>query len=82
MAQGKVITIIQDSSLVCIKHIDDNYTIAQYYETDDIEVNDIIDAERILGDVLVKNKTKDKYVQIKIRYIGLTEKKMKKVLEL
>ena len=80
MTLGKVVSILPEKNLVCIKHIDDTYTIADFYDTEDISENDIIDAERILGDILVKNKTKDRFIQIKIRYLGFNEKKMKKVM--
>ena len=81
MKLGEVVSILPDKNLVCLHHTDETYSIGIFYDTEDISKHDIIDAERLLGDVLVINKTKGKYVQLKFRYLGLTEKKMKQVME-
>ena len=80
MNVGKITAIYSIKKLFTFK-FEDEYVIAEYYNDKDISVNDMIMTGNILGDVFIKNETTGAYFQAKIRYIGINEKKMKKILE-
>ena len=80
MFLGRISLIKKDKQLFCVNIEDDEYTIVEYYDDNDISENDLVLARNMLGDAFIKNETTDKYFQGKIRYLGLSESKMKKVI--
>ncbi len=81
MNDGTVFLIVESKNLFCLNHGDETYSIGQYYDTSDISLQDIISTTGLMGDILVENLTKKKMIQVKIRFKGTGEKKMKKFLE-
>ena len=77
---GRITLINKDKRLFCVSIEDDEYIIVEYFDDNDISENDLILARNTLGDAFIKNETTDKYFQGKIRYLGLSESKMKKVI--
>ena len=82
MVLGRIKLINTEKNMFCVMLEEDNYTIVEYYDDNDISENDLILAGNILGDVFIKNETSNKDFQAKVRYIGFTENKMKKIMDL
>jgi len=80
MILGKIILINTTKKFFCVNLENEEYTIVEYYDDNDISENDLVLARNMLGDAFIKNETTDKYFQGKIRYLGLSEKKMKKII--
>ena len=80
MILGKILSINSEKKLFSVKLDDDDFTIVEYYDDNDISQDDLILAGNIVGDAFIKNETKDKYFQAKIRCLGFTEKKMQKMM--
>ena len=81
MKNGTVFLILEDKNIFCMNHGGETNSIGQFYDTEDISLNDIISTAGLMGDVLVENLTKKKTIQVKIRFKGTGEKKMKKFLD-
>ena len=82
MISGKITRINNVKNLFCIEIDEDKFVIVEYYDENDFSLNDLLVANKTLGDVFIQNETKNKFFQAKIRYLGYTEKKMKKMMEL
>ena len=82
MVIGKVHLVNSDKKYFSVQNDFDDYTVAEYYDEKDVAVNDVLTVGGIIGDVFIKNDTKNNYFQAKVRYLGFSEKQMKKIMEL
>ena len=80
MILGRIKQINKNKKTFSVKIEEDEFAIIEYYDENDISLNDLLLAGNIPGDVFIKNETTDKFFQGKIIYPVLSEKKMKKIM--
>ena len=82
MVIGKVNLINSQKNYFSVKVDLDDFIVVEYYDEKDVALDDVLSVGGVIGDAFIKNDTKNNYFQAKVRFIGFTEKQMKKIMEL
>jgi len=77
---GKIANISQNKKKFAVKQDDESYSIIELMDESAISIGDLVLAQFVTGDVLVKNETKKTVFEAYIHHLGVAEKNMLKLL--
>ena len=78
---GKIAEISHNKKKFSVKHDDESYSIIELMDSSNISIGDLVLAQFVTGDVLVKNETQKSVFEAYIHNLGISEKQMRKQLD-